>query len=144
LTNGGLRCGEWRPVFRRGKSGSAFDGVLHVFTDQFMMPSVLDVSHMMFRPSRDQWKFTMHNGLVYGPGALREAGDFNRTAEPWAGSDQPTWVLSDRAVRTIERRKLRGFAYWPVLEAGTEQYGKYLMMWETAVSMLMRFKLDIW
>lgn len=68
--------------------------------------------------------------LSYAPESLERTHDFNRTAEPWGGAwGQPAWVVSKRVVELFKTKKLKGWAFRPVLVTGTAIYRDYLEQW---------------
>lgn len=116
-----------RPVLH-SKTQDPHEGVWHLCSDSFMPPAVLDRT----TPPGDDVETLRELGcLVYdfSNNAL-PATDFNRTAEAWSGCGMPLWVVSPRVKECFTHHKLKGWAFRPVLEKGSELHEQYLQAWD--------------
>ena len=58
-----------------------------------------------------------------------DVNDFNRTAEDWSNNSLPLWVASARVRQCMLAKKLKGWAFRPVLEIGTPLHDTYTALW---------------
>jgi hypothetical protein len=65
-----------------------------------------------------------------------EAGDFLRTSEPWGPWQTPAWVVSQSVRSLFKRSGWRGWAFRPVLEAGSALHERHASAWARAVGLL--------
>ena len=120
-----------KPVFNP-KTGKHHSGFFQLYTDHVLQPIVRDATILD------------HKEEIPEEGGLRELGcltynfhesfsifDFNRTAENFGSNYMPLWVVSDRVRRCFVHNKLRGWAFRPVIEKGSEIHKLYLMKWES-------------
>lgn len=123
----GLEGYELLPVLNP-KSGKNHAGFYHLYSESLMPPAVLD-------PTTPE----QAGGDGDGPRELGcltyELGDghrpdFNRTAENWSSNFMPLWVVSARVRQAVGRHKLKGWAFRPILEAGSELHETYLAKWQ--------------
>jgi hypothetical protein len=125
----GLAEFSLRPVFD-SRTKRDYDSFFQIYTDRIMPRALIDAT-------------TPLQPAVGNPDARRELGclsydfrgnvpgyDFHRTAEAWSNNDMPLWIVSARVRECFKRHKLRGWAFRPVLEAGSELHETYTRMWE--------------
>lgn len=115
---------ELRPVFD-AKTGAPHRDVFHLFTASIMPPAQLDSTTIQLKTETQSWR--QLGCLSYLPGTV--AGDFNRTAENFSNNYMPIWVVSARVRECVEGAKLKGWAFRPVLEAGTPLRAAYTARW---------------
>ena len=125
----GLRCWKTKPLVNV-RDQSFIPGFAQLFTDAILPPAIFDDTTRNLGPAGGgTWKEL--GCLTYKAEDLaRLTADFLRTAEDWSPFQVPIWVIS-RAVREcFERNKLRGWAFRPVLEAGSPLQQEYTNIWE--------------
>lgn len=103
------------------------DSCFQLYTDQIMPRALVDLT-TLFRPDLDSHR--QLGSLRYDFKGSPPASDFYRTAEAWGGNTQPAWIVSSRVRECYQRRKLRGWAFRPVLEPGSELHAGHMRMWE--------------
>jgi len=125
----GLDGFETRPVLD-GRTGDPY-GIYHqLYTRSILPPALLDASTFELPISTPTDRSYRQMGfLTYEPRALAEAAHFNRTAEPWAGTAIPSWVVRRGVAESFRRHKLKGWRFKPVLEANGPAYADYLEQW---------------
>ena len=125
----GLRCWKAKPLVNF-RDNSFILGFAQLFTDAILPPAILDhTTRAVELAEGGGWR--QLGCLTYEAEDLaRLKADFLRTAEDWSAFNVPIWVIS-RAVREcFERNKLRGWAFRPVLEAGSPLQQEYTNIWE--------------
>ena len=103
------------------------DSCFQLYTDQIMPRALIDITTPL-RPDLDGHRQLAC--LSYDFKGSPPASDFYRTAEAWGGNTQPAWIVSSRVRECYQRRKLRGWAFRPVLEPGSELHAGHMRMWE--------------
>ena len=81
--------------------------------------------------------------LSYGDGVLAASPDFARTAEPWGAWETPLWVVRQPVRQWFTEAGLRGWGFWPVLQAGSELHRQHLQQWRQALSTLKAAKFEL-
>ena len=105
---------------------------VQLFSDAILRPAIVDTSveRITSRLPEEDGHLRHLGCLAYGPSALEDRPDFNRTAEPWGGwHGWPSWVVSARVRRAFIASKLRGWHFRPVLVAETTLYAEYVEKW---------------
>jgi hypothetical protein len=77
-----------------------------------------------------------YGALSYAAQALAATPDFARTAEPWGAWSTPQWIVGQRVRAWVERNKLLGWHFWPLLEEGTALQREHRARWEDALAQL--------
>jgi hypothetical protein len=77
-----------------------------------------------------------YGALSYARGALDAAPDFARTAEPWCEWSTPQWIVRQRVRAWYDGARLRGWAFWPVLEEGTPLQREHEERWAGVLAQL--------
>jgi len=109
------------------RTGEAHARIRQLYCDSLMPPAV----HDRTTPPADDGGVRQLGCLVYDE-RLEDLDlpDFNRTAEDWSSNRMPIWVVSARVKESFARHKLRGWAFRPVLEKGSDLHGEYAAQWE--------------
>jgi hypothetical protein len=68
--------------------------------------------------------------LTYRAADLEGQPDCARSAEPFEANDVPSWTVSPRLARLFRERALKGWAFRPVLVAGTPLALEYDSRWQ--------------
>lgn len=121
------------------KTDDAYPDYFQLFSDVVMKPATIDCSVDLIRseyPEEDG--HLRHLGcLSYPAKHLQNMPDFTRTAEPWGGwFGQPVWVVSARVRDVFAAKKLKGWAFRPVLITESELYQCYLEQWQKLVGFI--------
>jgi hypothetical protein len=120
---------EPRPIYQ--PSGETHRGATQLYTSRTMPPCVRDRTLLARRnPAPLPSAFAQLGCLSYAPPALDAMADFNRTMEPLTGNWLADWIVSARVRARFKERKLKGWAFRPVLEAGSALHREYLEKWE--------------
>jgi hypothetical protein len=128
----GLTGLSLRPVFDP-KAGKDYEDLFQLYTDSLMPPVELDLTTPP-HPDSPAKKPRQLACLTYDFGKGNEpVSDFNRTAEAWSSNDMPAWVVTSRVREVFTRNKLRGWAFRPVLEKGTDLHAAYLAKWQDLI-----------
>ena len=114
-----------RPVWNP-KTVEEHKDVFQLYSEAIMPPAQLDLT----TPPADGGGVRQLGCLVCQIDAGAQLPDFNRTAEDWSSNSMPLWVVSQRVRNCFRRNKFRGWAFRPVVEAGSELHGEYLTMWQ--------------
>jgi len=104
------------------RSGKPFPDVYQLFTEASLPPVELDVATRSTSET---------SGLLcYRSEMLAGFPDFMHTAEPWANArfGWPLWVVSARVRALFLKGKLRGWAFQPVLIAGSTLHRDYITL----------------
>lgn len=125
----GLTGFTLRPVFD-SKTRADYDTLFQLYTDHIMPRALVDATTPAHRGQPDPEERHELGCLAYDFGGNPPTADFHRTAEAWSNNDMPVWIVTARARECFERHKLRGWAFRPVLEAGTTLYLTYKQLWE--------------
>jgi len=121
----GLTGYSLRPVWNP-KTAKEHKGIFQLYSEA-IMPLV----------QRDLTTFSIPGGglrelacLTYRLDHGAAPADFNRTSEDWSSNAMPLWVVSQCVRACFTRNMLRGWAFRPVLEAGSELHEEYLRTWK--------------
>ncbi len=76
--------------------------------------------------------------LTYRASDLEGQPDCARTAEPFEANDVPAWTVSPRVARLFREHGLKGWAYRPVLVAGTPLAAEYDHHWNRVLALNQR------
>ena len=121
---------------RNPKTDAPYAEFFQIYSDSVLDPVEMDCSIEQIQSDEPEENGKLrHLGcLSYREGVLLEKPDFLRTAEPWAGWwGWPSWVVSNRVAKSFRERKLRGWAFRPVLVADSKLYSSYLDQWTRLV-----------
>jgi len=130
------------------KTDAPHSEFFQIYSDHVLGPAEIDCSieRVQGDESGEHGGLRHLGCLSYREEILLERPDFLRTAEPWDGWwGWPAWVVSSRVVNTFRERKLRGWAFRPVLVADSQLYSAYLSQWtrlHELVSQCSRSKFD--
>jgi hypothetical protein len=126
----GLTGFSLRPVFDSRTKQDA-EHIFQLYSERLMPRALVDATTPVHPDEDDPEHRRQLACLSYDfAGRPPEEADFRRTAEPWSSNHLPVWVVSRRVRECFERRKLRGWAFRPVLEAGSELHAAYTRMWD--------------
>jgi hypothetical protein len=129
LENAGLTGFSLRPVFD-SKTKRDHETLFQLYTDQLMPRALVDATTPIHPDHADPDDRRQLACLSYDFQGAPPSADFHRTAEAWSNNDMPIWIVTARVRECFERHKLRGWAFRPVLEAGSELHTTYTRMWE--------------
>ncbi len=121
----GLTGYSLRPVWNP-KTVKEHKGIFQLYSEATMPPAHLDLTTV----PADGGGVRQLGCLVCQLDAGAQLPDFNRTAEDWSSNSMPLWVVSQRVRDCFQRNKLRGWAFRPVVAAGSELHEEYLRMWK--------------
>lgn len=124
----GLAGFSLRSVFDT-KTGKDHEGLFQLYTESLMPRAELDPTTPAFPDSPGKEKHRQLACLTYDFQGNEPSSDFNRTAEAWSSNDMPVWIVTSRVRECFERNMLRGWAFRPVLEKGTDLHAAYVDMW---------------
>lgn len=129
----GLTGFETRPILDL-RSGALHEDFFLLYSSSIMPAAVLDVTTPMSIERDPEDSSPRELGcLTYDPEDLESVLDFNRTAEDWSSNSMPLWVVTSRVRDVFLRNKLRGWAFRPVLERGSDLHQEYLEMWKDLI-----------
>ena len=124
----GLTGYALRPVFD-SKRRREYDDLFQLYTDRLMPPASIDATTPIHPDEVERGHRRQLACLSYEFHGDPPASDFNRTAEAWSSNDMPVWIVTARVRECFERHKLRGWAFRPVLEVGSDLHATYTTMW---------------
>ena len=114
------------------RTNTPHEGFHQIYSDNVLDPAIVDCSIERIRsdwPEEDGLLRHLGN-LSYAEEALTNKADFLRTAEPWASwNGWPSWVVSRKVVDIFRDKKLRGWAFRPVLLRESDIYSSYIEQW---------------
>ena len=119
------------PVYNP-KTDAPYADFFQIFSDSVLEPAEMDcsVERIQSDEPEENGKLRHLGCLSYREEILVEKPDFLRTAEPWGGWwGTPSWVVSSRVECAFRERKLRGWAFRPVLVADSRLHASYLSQW---------------
>lgn len=115
-----------RPVVN-SRTGEAHTEIKQLYTDSLMPAAELNRT----TPPSDEGGVRQLGCLVYDADLQSlDLADFNRTAEDWSSNSMPLWVVTARVRACFTGHKLKGWAFRPVLETGTDLHQTYQQLWE--------------
>ena len=134
------------PVYQT-KTGQPFDGYVQLYCESILPDRIIDAASLPIGstrgPSRvnpalvgDEKAYHTWGCLCYSAEALAEAKDFNRTGERMIAFEFPDWIVSQRVRARYEARLLKGWAFAPVLEQGTEAFDVHEQLWQSLYAVL--------
>ncbi len=114
------------------KTGAYHDEFHMLYTDSIMPSVEYDRTiKSLEKEIPEEGGFRELGCLTYDFGEDVPKSDFNRTAENFSSNFMPIWVVSARVRECFTRNKLRGWAFRPVLEKGSELHRMYLEKWQS-------------
>lgn len=129
---------EFRPVINT-RTGAPHDDYFHLYTKQVLGTRELDIASPEIQSDHaDEQGYDSLGCLCYKTGVLEKAGDFNRTGEPMVGFTYPGWVVRASVSELFREKKLRGWAFEPVLDIASSAYSDYTELWSSFYEMLTR------
>ncbi|MGI9263213.1 MAG: hypothetical protein ACR2QR_14300 [Woeseiaceae bacterium] len=129
---------EFRPVINT-RTGLPHDDYFHLYSGHALGARELDIASPEIESNRaEEQGYDSLGCLCYEPRALKNARDFNRTGEPMVGFRFPGWVVRASVSELFRDRKLRGWAFEPVLDVESETYRDYTELWSSFYRMLAR------
>jgi hypothetical protein len=131
LKGAGMKGLELRPVYHR-RTKAPLEGVFQLYTESVMPPVERNISVLGVRAaaSSEDSPVRVLGALSYAFDGEPELADFNRTAEPLSSNQLAFWVVSRKVVELFQEHKVKGWAFRPVLEAGTALHADHLARWE--------------
>jgi hypothetical protein len=123
----GLTGFTLRPVYDTKKKAD-YETFFQLYTDHIMPRALVDATTLTYagNTADDRRQVAC---LTYDFAGSPPPGDFYRTAEAWSNNDMPVWIVSARVRELVARHKVRGWAFRPVLEAGTPLQLAYAQLW---------------
>ena len=132
----GLTGMEVRPVIHT-RTSAPVDDYHHLYSENLLGPRHLDVASPALRSAHpEEQGYDAMGCLCYPPAALARALDFNRTGERIVSFEFPDWVVRAPVRACFREHGLRGWAFEPVLEVGTELYARYDSLWTSFFRLL--------
>ena len=129
---------EFRPVIN-SRTGSPHDDYYHLYSGHALAARELDIASPEVVSNRaDEQGYDALGCLCYERRVLEHARDFNRTGEAMIGFRFPGWVVRASVSELFRDKKLRGWAFEPVLEVHSEAYQDYTNLWSSFWAMLAR------
>jgi len=125
----GLTGFSLKAVFDK-KTETNYKELFQLYSENIMPRALVDRTTPVHPDSGDPDDRRQLACLSYDFRDKPPSGDFFRTAEAWSSNDMPVWIGSARVRECFERHKLRGWAFRPVLELGTDLHTNYMQMWE--------------
>ena len=114
------------------RTNTPHEGFHQIYSDNVLDPAIVDCSIERIRSDwpEEDGKLRHLGNLSYPEEALTDKADFLRTAESWAGwFGWPSWVVSRKVVDVFRNKKLRGWAFRPVLLRESDIYSSYIEQW---------------
>lgn len=126
-----------RPVLHP-RGDVAQEGMGHLATTALLPPALEDVTtfETFDDGPREPSQPRRYGLLSYGSDALAGSTDFARTAEPWGDWRTPTWVVRQAVRRWFDAGGFRGWAFQPVLHAGTALHTAHEREWGRVLAVL--------
>jgi hypothetical protein len=115
------------------KTGQPYADAFQLYSSHLMPRAVIDVSTPLHADHNTPHDRVELGCLTYRFRDDTPKVDFLRTAEAWSSNDMPVWIVSQRVRECYLRHKLRGWAFRPVLEPGTDLHREYLRLWNDLV-----------
>ncbi len=132
----GFNGAEYRPVANT-RTGDAHEGYWHLFCTHLLPPRVIDIGTQKIESSYpEEQGYDVMGCFCYEPESLDSALDFNRTGEANVGFQFPEWIVSAEVRDVFAANKLKGWAFEPVLETGTDEYDRYTQLWSSLYELL--------
>ena len=128
---------ELKPVLHH-KTGEGHEVGHHLVARELLPPVVEDATtfetfddgpHKPSTPRR-------YGLLTYASGALDDAPDLARTAEPWGDWSTPLWIVRRSARQWFDAAQLRGWGFLPVLTEGTPLQREHVQRWQDVLGRL--------
>lgn len=120
-----------RPIFNP-KTRKDHKEYLQLYTENIMPPVEHDLTiYSLEKEIPEEGGFRELGCLTYDFREVVPKYDFNRTAENFSSNFMPFWVVSARVRECFVRNKLRGWAFRPVIEKGSEFQNAYLAKWQS-------------
>jgi hypothetical protein len=134
------------PVYHT-KSGQQLDGYVQLYSESILSNRIIDTASLPIGstrgPSRvnpaligDEKGYHAWGCLCYSAEALAKVKDFNRTGERMVAFEFPEWIVTQRVRGRYEARLLKGWAFDPVLEQGTEAFHVHEQLWQSFYAVL--------
>jgi hypothetical protein len=134
------------PVYHT-KSGRPLDRYVQLYSESILPPRIIDTASLAIGstrlPSRSTLSLTSEEKgyhawgcLCYSAEALARAKDFNRTGERMVSFEFPEWIVTQRVRGRYDARHLRGWAFEPILEEGTEAFHVHEQLWKSFYAVL--------
>lgn len=127
---------QFLPVYRKG-SKEEWEQYFQIYSEHVPGTRVLDIASAQIRSSfPEEQVFDVLGCLCYESNTLDQALDFNRTGEAAVGFAYPEWIVSAAVRDCFHENKLRGWAFEPILEIGSDLYGEYVDIWTSFFALL--------
>ena len=127
---------EFRPVLR-GPNGPPRDDFYQLYTEDLLEDRVIDISSPEIQSDlAEERGYDVMGSYCYETPTLDSAADFNRTGENNVSFEFPDWIVSNRVRELYTENGLKGWAFEPVFEAGSEKYAAYVELWASLFDML--------
>jgi hypothetical protein len=134
------------PVYHT-KSEQQIDGYVQLFSESILPYRIIDSASLPMGstrgPSRvnptipgDERVYHKWGCYCYSTEAFANAKDFNRTGERMVAFEFPEWIVTQRVRDRYAARLLRGWAFDPVLEQGTEAFHAHEQLWQSLYTVL--------
>jgi hypothetical protein len=133
------------PVYHT-KSGRQFDGYVQLCSESILPPRIIDTASLAIGSTRlprstlsltsDEKGYHAWGCLCYSAESLARAKDFNRTGERMVSFEFPEWIVTRRVRERYEARLLKGWAFEPVPEQGTEAFHVHEQLWRSFFALL--------
>lgn len=134
LRASGLTGWQLLPVWRPKTQQPEPDFGWQLSTTELLPPALRTFSAFEAIATRPPEPPRRHGLVAYASRDLAGAADFARTCEPWDAWDVPMWTVSQAARAWYEAQGLRGWTFWPLLEAGTRLHDEHEALWARAIA----------
>lgn len=114
------------------RTNAPHEGFHQLYSDDVLDPAIVDCSIERIQSDwpEEDGKLRHLGNLSYPEEALTNKADFLRTAEPWASwNGWPSWVVSRKVVDIFRDKKLRGWAFRPIILRESDIYSSYIEQW---------------
>jgi hypothetical protein len=120
-----------RPVFNT-RTGEPFETYVQLYVEHILGFRVLDLASPETSSTLPEERgYDALGCLCYDAAILREALAFNRTGERLTSFEFPDWVVRSAVRDCFRANRLRGWAFEPVLQLGSDRYETYCELWRS-------------
>ena len=141
LANESLTGIHFGPVISQA-TGEVLDQ-LHLFTAPNILPPATDDGSIIVHTNSNQLESYRIQGCIsYPKETISSALDFNCTCEAFGAFDFGLIVVSKNFKNAIEKNKIKGIGFTPVLDASSQLYAEYIKAYKTLTSQILNNPLN--